>query len=86
VEFISDARLIAVAGADAGEICERFLGVVGVLFEDPTWTERLFVSWSAHDLRQLWVLTYLSGYQNEITTNKSPIGIWMRLETLQATL
>lgn len=30
--------------------------------------------------------TYLSGYQNEITTNKSPIGIWMRLETLQATL
>ena len=32
------------------------------------------------------LLTYLSGYQNEITTNKSPIGIWIRLETLQATL
>jgi hypothetical protein len=39
VEFISDAWFVAVAGADTGEIRERFLGVVGVFFEEParTW-------------------------------------------------
>lgn len=52
VELVSYPGLITVAGADAGEICERFLGVVGILFEDPTRAESLNVSWVVRELRQ----------------------------------